>query len=115
MTFGIGTPYTKGAGYFVNDKALRSRQEADIRTCSHCQHVIKMQEWKLDGAWCSRCQAPICSEPSCVQQTALYGCVPFLKKIEHYAEAQMRFERFYKDAGLDKPTTPQAILVGSKE
>lgn len=115
MSFGIGTPHTKGAGYFVNDKALRSRQEADVQTCAHCQAIIKMQEWKNDGAFCGKCMKPICNEGQCAEQTFFYGCVPFLKKIEQYAEAQMRFERFSKDAGLDKPTTPQTIIVGSKE
>jgi hypothetical protein len=113
MTFSIGTPYTKGAGYFVNDKALRSRQEADVQTCSHCQAVLKMQEWKNNGAWCGKCMKPICD--TCGKRAEIFGCEPFMKKIEQYAEAQMRFEKFYKDAGLDKPTTPHAILVGSKE
>lgn len=109
----IGTPHTKGAGYFLNDKELRSRQEADVQTCTHCQAIIKMQEWKHDGAWCGKCMKPICAK--CGARAAIYGCEPFLAKIERYAESQMRFERFLKDAGLDKPATPQTISAGSKE
>lgn len=105
----VGTPHTKGAGYFVNDKALRTRQQGDVQTCSHCQGVLIMQQWKDNGAWCGKCMRPICNEGECAKQTALYGCVPFLRKIEQYAEAQMRFEKFYKDAGLE-PAAPQTIL-----
>src|SRR5262245_40292739 len=104
----IGTPYTKGAGYFLNDKELRTRQEADVRTCTHCQGVIKMQEWKLDGAWCARCFAPICAK--CGKEAEIKGCVPFLKKIEQYAEEQMRFARL----GPDGPVAPQPIITGSR-
>ncbi len=113
MTFSIGTPHTKGAGYLLNDKNLRSRQEADIQTCSHCQAVLKMQEWKDEGAWCGKCMKPICGP--CGTRALIFGCEPFIKKIEEYAEKQMRFARFLKDAGLDKPTTPHALLVGPKE
>lgn len=91
MTFRIGTPHTKGAGYFVNDKDLRTRQEADVQTCSHCQAIIKMQEWKQEGAWCGKCMKPICCP--CGTRALTFGCEPFLKKIEQYAEQQMRFAR----------------------
>lgn len=111
MTFGIGTPHTKGAGYFLNNKelGLRDRQEADVQTCSHCQGVIKMQEWKHDGAWCGKCMKPICGH--CGTRALTYGCEPFLKKIEQYAESQMRFEKFRKFAGLE-PVAPQSIITG---
>jgi hypothetical protein len=87
----IGTPFTKGAGYFVNDKALRHKSEADVQTCAHCQAVILMQQWRDDGAWCGKCMKPICGP--CGTRALTYGCEPFLKKIEQYAEAQMRFEK----------------------
>lgn len=108
----IGTPHAKCAGYFVNDKDLRTRQEADVQTCSHCQAVILMQQWKDDGAWCGKCMRPICDK--CGERAARFGCEPFVKKIEQYAETQMRFQRFSKDAGLDEPVTPQTIITGSK-
>lgn len=113
MTVGIGTPHTKGAGYFVNDKELKSRQEADVQTCSHCQRVILMQAWKDDGGFCSRCMHPLCGP--CATRAMTYGCEPFLKKIEQHAERVMRFERFQKAAGLE-PATPQVLITGhSKE
>lgn len=102
----IGTPYTKGSGYFLNDKNLKSRQEADIQTCSHCQAVIKMQQWKNDGAWCSKCMKPICL--SCGVKAERFGCEPFLKKIEQYAEKQMRFQKI---AGL-MPEPQQSLKTG---
>lgn len=91
MSIIIGTPYTNGAGYFVNNKNLRAKQEADVQTCAHCQAVILMQQWKDNGAWCGKCMKPICTH--CGARAAIHGCEPFLKKIEQYAEAQMRFER----------------------
>lgn len=107
----IGTPYTKGAGYFLNDKELKTRQEADVRTCTHCQRVIKMQEWKEDGAWCGKCFAPICK--ACGAEAQIHGCMPFMKKIEAYAEQQMRFERIFKGEGT--PVPPQPLFTGSRK
>ena len=108
----IGTPHTKGAGYFVNDKDLRSRQEADIQTCSHCQAIIKMQEWKDDGAWCGKCMKPLCDR--CGTRALTFGCEPFLKKIEQYAEQQMRFAKIIKNSGPSEPVPQQPILIGSR-
>ena len=109
MSFGIGTPFTKGAGYFLNDKNLRNRQEADIQSCPHCQAVIKMQAWKLEGAWCGKCMKPICAK--CGARAAISGCEPFLKTIEQYAERQMRFAKI---AGPTEPVPQQSILTGSR-
>lgn len=80
----IGTPHTKGAGYLLNDQNTSRKHEADIRTCTHCQAVINMQQWKNDGAWCGKCCAPICgaNNPACAAKTARQGCVPFFKQIE---------------------------------
>lgn len=111
MTIIIGTPYTKGAGYFVNDKELRTRQEADVRTCTHCQGVIKMQEWTKSGAWCHKCMAPICKPCGKIMMTQ--GCVPFLQKIEKYAQEQMRYEKLVKDVGPEAPGTHTQIYTGA--
>lgn len=113
MTFAIGTPHTKGAGYYLADKELSTRREADIRTCTHCQKLIKMQAWKDDGGYCSKCSAPICGP--CATRAMTFGCEPFIKKIEQYAGSVMRFERFQKFAGLDalvphNPTDTGAII-----
>lgn len=90
----VGTPHTKGAGYFVNDKEERKKQEADVQTCAHCQSVILMQLWKQDGGWCGQEMKPICGP--CATRAMTHGCEPFLKKIEKYAEAQMRFQKLIK-------------------
>lgn len=108
MTFHIGTPHTKGAGYFINDKDLRTRQEADVQTCSHCQAILKMQEWKKSGAWCGKCMKPLCLD--CGKRTQIFGCEPFLKKLEQYAEQQMRFAKL---AG-DQPVPSQVLITGTK-
>lgn len=95
----IGTPYTKGAGYLLDGQKLNvsKREEADIRTCTHCQVVIKMQEWKDQGAWCGKCFAPICDK--CGERAAIHGCEPFLKKLEAFAESQMRFSKYSLPTG----------------
>lgn len=107
----IGTPHIKGSGYFLNNKDLRTKQEADIQTCAHCQALINMQLWKDDGAWCGKEMKPLCCK--CGDRALTFGCEPFLKKIEAYAETQMRFEKFLKDAGFDAPVPPQPIFTGS--
>jgi len=70
-----------------------------------------MQQWKDNGAWCGKCMKPICD--ACGKRAAVLGCEPFLKKIEQYAEAQMRFEKFYQDAGLE-PAAPQTLLTAGR-
>ena len=102
----IGTPYIKGSGYFLNDKNLKRRQEADIQTCSHCQAIILMQEWKNNGAWCGKCMRPICTK--CGERAVVYGCEPFIRKLEQYAEKQMRFQKI---AGL-MPEPKQSTSTG---
>lgn len=85
----IGTPHTRNAGYFCNDKDLKTRQEADIRTCPHCQAIIKMQEWSKAPTqnFCMQCFAPACNRPECLE------CVPFLKKLEAHAEQLEKFRK----------------------
>ena len=106
MTFFIGTPHTHNSGYYVNDKDLRTRQEADIKTCTHCQAIIKMQEWKHKGAWCHKCFAPVCH--SCGTRMQTYGCEPFMKKLDQFMEASMKhkFDDLLKMAGQETPVSP---------
>jgi hypothetical protein len=82
----IGTPHTRGSGYTVNDQALKSRQEADIQTCPHCQAVIKMQAWARASVqnFCLKCMKPTCANPAC------QDCVPFVKQLEQYIANQLR-------------------------
>lgn len=114
MTFIIGTPFSRGGGYFLNNKELKQsqRQEADIRTCPHCQAIIKLQEWKINGGWCGKCQAPLCNNPTCVAETAKYGCVPFFKKFERHLEHQALIEKFIKSEGQESPVPPKIIVTG---
>ena len=102
MTFRIGTPHTKGAGYFLNDRGLSTRQEADVQTCPHCQGVIKMQEWRASSIqnFCLKCMKPACNSQACEV------CVPFVHKLELAVQSQRRVSRmnqFLKRAGFVAP------------
>lgn len=109
----VGTPHAKGAGYFRNDDTASGgrRDEADVRTCTHCQSIIKMQIWKDDGGFCGRCMAPICGP--CADRMTLHGCEPFVAQLERALEMQSKLGAFRKLAGLE-PAAPQStIIIGS--
>lgn len=116
MTFFIGTPHVKGAGYFCNDNTVSGgvREEADVRTCPHCQSVILMQQWrqvengKMTGGFCIHCNAPICG--LCNKLAAIEGCIPFIQKIDQYHDAVVKLDQFRKLAGLDVPD-PQRVFT----
>jgi hypothetical protein len=109
MTFirGIGTPNTKGAGYYRNDDTASggSKVEADIKTCSHCQAIIKLQTWKEQGNFCNRCMAPICER--CGIEMDTLGCVPFLKRLEQQVDSIVKYRQYLKVAGLEPGAAPQ--------
>lgn len=116
MTFIIGTPHRHNVGYLINNQNFSTRggrQEADIKTCGHCQRILRMHVWRVDGAFCTKCWSPICGNenPACVHENKVYGCVPFLKRIELYAKAQIKFHQFVKMAGLEPVAPPPSIIV----
>lgn len=106
MTFKIITPHTKGAGYYKNDDTPSGGKitEADIRTCTHCQAIIKMQDWKEDGNFCGKCMAPVCH--SCGDRMETMGCEPFIKRLEEALEGNYRKAQFRKIAGLEGEYIP---------
>ena len=112
MTFYIGTPHSRHAGYFLNDdrNAGGRKAEADVRSCTHCQAIILMQAWKDNGAWCKRCNAPICA--NCGDRALIYGCEPFMKKLEAFTNAIVKYEQHLKVAGLDPGSPPPLIITG---
>ena len=103
MTFIIGTPHTKNAGHLIAQSGgYRSvTEECDIRTCTHCQKVLKMNLWKEDGGWCSKCNAPICGP--CADNMLLRGCEPWTKQIDQAFDQAVKLDQFRKLAGLDQP------------
>lgn len=111
--FLIGTPHAHNAGYFRNDDRLAGGRlsEADVQTCNHCQRIIKLQEWKESGAWCSKCESPLCDDPVCQRRTHLYGCVPFFKRLERFVESQVKYQQHLKIAGLAPPEPPRSIIT----
>lgn len=103
MTFIIGTPHTKGSGILeANTGGPNSRRiVGDVRTCTHCQTVIIMQDWKEDGGYCGRCKAPICGP--CADKMLTRGCEPFLAQIERGMREAHKLDQFRRLAGLDSP------------
>lgn len=106
MTFYIGTPYARGAGYFVNNKDASRKQEDDVLTCTHCQCIILLRAWRDDGGFCSRCMAPICAK--CADRMLTNGCEPFVAQVERAVKAAGKLDQFRKMAGL------APVIEGSK-
>ena len=106
----IGTPHSKGAGYYLNDDRPSDgkKSEADIRTCPHCQAIIKMQEWSKAPVqnFCIKCMAPACNDPAC------HECIPFIRKIEQFTDALIKYQSFVKMAGLDPVELPSTLFTG---
>lgn len=109
MTFLIGTPHTHNAGYYVNDKDLRTRQEADVQTCAHCECIILMQKWKEQGAFCRGCMKPICYH--CGGRLVTHGCENALRRIEQYHNALVKYDQYLRIAGLAPVDSPPSLIV----
>lgn len=112
MTFIIGTPHAQGSGYYRNDDRCAGGQlsEADVRTCPHCQVIIMMQAWKDNGGFCKKCDAPIC--PVCADRALTYGCEPFLKRLDQFTDAVVKYQQYVKMAGLDESPPPVILVTG---
>ena len=65
MTFTIGTPFARNAGYHWNG-AGREKEQNDVQTCPYCQAVILMQEWRKSATqyFCVKCCKPTCGKES---------------------------------------------------
>lgn len=121
----IGHAYTRNAGYFKNDDRVSggTLQEDDVKTCTHCQAVILMSQWrkvnaqgKMAGGFCNHCNAPIC--PACTPKFYKEGCTPFIAKLERDFDMTVKLAQFRKFAGLEpEPTTRifTGILTSSKD
>jgi hypothetical protein len=103
----IGTPHSRNAGYYLNDD-INGKAEADVRTCPHCQAIIKMQEWAKAPIqnFCLKCMAPACNHEAC------FDCVPFVKKIDMFTDAIVKYQQFLKMAGLNPVDPPSIITTG---
>jgi len=109
----IGTPHTHNAGYLLNNSSdAKTRQQADIQLCTHCETVIILQKWKEDGGWCGKCMAPICGP--CADRMLTHGCEPFIRKIEAAFETAVKLKQHRRLAGLNDPPAnhvPKLILT----
>lgn len=108
----IGTPHTHNSGYLLNDdrNSGGKKTEADVQTCWHCQKVINMQLWKGDGAFCRGCMKPICA--ACGDRMLVFGCEPFLKKLEAFTDSVVKYSQYLKIAGLEPVAPPSSIITG---
>lgn len=112
MGFLIGTPHSSGSGYYMNDDTASGgvKAEADIRTCTHCQAIIKMQQWKVQGAYCAKCAAPICFH--CGAKAEREGCVPFNKVLEKALNSEYTSRQRRRLAGLEPAMPSEPIFTG---
>jgi len=101
MTFHIGTPHTRGAGYMINGVNLTRPYEADVQVCAHCQAVVLMQEWVKKGAWCQKEMKPLCL--ACGKRALTFGCEPFLKQLEAFTRAQIKHAQFLETVAAMPP------------
>lgn len=62
------------------DRGGKTTLEADTVSCSHCQRVMTLEDWKREGPWCYCCGHAICLY--CLQANRKTGCVPFMKKVD---------------------------------
>ena len=75
-------------GYLLKtlEGGAKVEMEADTLSCSHCQRVITVPDWKKEGAWCWKCGHALCLR--CHGRNAKEGCVPFMKQVEQAIERQ---------------------------
>jgi hypothetical protein len=91
----------KGQGWLLNDNRCSGGtcEEADMLGCSHCQKLMKIQDWKCDGGFCHSCDAPTCGP--CATLTQTKGCQVFLRSLEGALEKQYRLQQNAMLLGLD--------------
>ena len=97
----IGTPHAKGAGYLINGVNLTRPFEADVLTCAHCQKILLLHLWKEEGGFCRREMKPLCL--ACADRALMFGCEPFLKKLEQFTREQVKVTQFHKVAAAMPP------------
>lgn len=88
-----------GQGYYLNDNTCSGgkRIESDVFVCRHCQRTMLRADWAEEGAYCHRCDAPICAR--CGAPNAI-GCKPIQQQIDEALAAQHRREQNAKLLGI---------------
>jgi hypothetical protein len=117
MTFIIGTPFARGAGYSSERYSAESGAVCDdVHTCPHCQAIIKMRQWRkvenggMAGGFCTKCNAPVCGH--CNRKMVNEGCVPFLARIDRELDAVVKLRAYQMMAGLEPASPPPRIFTG---
>lgn len=106
------TSILHGAGYFINNQLgpAREKQEDDVLTCAHCQAILLAHAWREEGGFCRSEMKPLCLR--CADRALVYGCEPFMKKLEGFTRSQYRYQQFLKVAGLEPPPAQRPIITG---
>lgn len=88
-----------GQGYYLVDNTCSGgvRTEHDIINCRHCQRTVLKCDWAQEGAFCHRCNAPICA--SCGADNVL-GCKPIQQQIDEALAAQHRRQQNARLLGI---------------
>ena len=99
---------THQSGYLFNDDRAAGGKvsEADIIACPHCESLISYQDWRkeraqgggLTGGWCRKCSAPVCGP--CLNRMLVFGCEPYLKKIDQAVKDSYRRQQNRKVLGI---------------
>jgi hypothetical protein len=87
--------HTDGSGYLFNDNRASHNglEEADVMACNHCQKLIIVSKWKLDGGLCGCCGQAVCGP--CADKILLPadqggGCIPFIERVRRQLEFNYR-------------------------
>lgn len=99
MAFYIAkSSHTHGASFFHNDNRASGgkHDEADVKSCSHCQALVRLD--KVEH-FCAKCEHPVCGP--CATKLLSEGCAPFRQKIDQALEAQARRRQFKRVAGIE--------------
>lgn len=114
MIISIGTPYTHQCGnldMWTGGENNRHVQ-ADMQTCTHCQKAINLQADRDKVSFCTHCQALVCLTGPCAEQTAQFGCIPYLKKVNLYLEQMIRRQALVRALGLDPGVPSGYVKIG---
>jgi hypothetical protein len=105
---------TTGAGYALIDNSASdwgNKIEADVLSCIRCQKILFRQHtidhlgrihlgWNDTGAWCHRCDAPLCFECAAPSNPCPAQCGGFRAELDRAIEANYHRTQNAKILGI---------------